>query len=107
MYSLIMAAHNKLSGTIPYSLQAADFVELDLSYNKLSGEYSHGDHGHSDEHDGEDVEDVTTMILQVNRLSGPLHETAYSVLRILDGNLFGCDYIPGEDEHSDTHACGE
>lgn len=113
-----ITAHNKLSGTIPLSLQIADFNELDLSYNRLTGEYNHGEHGHNDhdpheeEDDPEDedshhVEMSTMMILQVNRLSGPLDETAYTFLRILNGNLFGCDFIPGEDEHSDTYACGK
>jgi hypothetical protein len=108
MYSnacLCTAAHNKLSGTIPFSLQSSDFIELDLSYNKLTGEYNHEDHYHDE--DEEEISSKTTMNLQVNRLSGPLSETAYSVLRILDGNLFGCEYIPNEDENSDTYACGE
>ena len=84
-------------------------MELDLSYNKLTGEYNHDDHHHDETHDDEEeegVDIVTTMNLQVNRLSGDLSETAYSVLRILDGNLFGCAYIPEEDENSDTYACG-
>ena len=116
----LSSAHNKLSGTIPFSLQTADFNELDLSYNRLTGEYNHGDHGHEDhghheedDTDGEEEEEhdhalkSAMMNLQVNRLSGPLSETAYSLLRILDGNLFGCDFIPEEDENSDTYACGK
>ena len=92
-----------MSGTIPTSVQKAEFVELDLSYNKITGEYTHEEHSHHDLHPDYIS---TTLNLQVNRLSGPLSETSYAVLRILAGNLFGCEYIPEEDENSETNACG-
>ena len=99
------AAHNHISGTIPDILQAQDFTNLDLSYNKLTGEYNHArsSHGHEESNHTSDQE----IVLHVNRLSGPLSATTYSVTRILDGNLFGCDFIPDEDENADSYACGE
>jgi hypothetical protein len=100
-----LTAYNHISGTIPFVLQKQDFAVLDLSHNRFSGRYSHDKHEHDDEHDGDHF--FKSISLQVNRLSGPLAATSYSITRILDGNLFGCDFIPDEDEHADTYACGE
>ena len=102
----MVAAHNKISGAIPRVLQEQDFTSLDLSYNKISGVYKHGKHIDEEDHEGEHEHASKTITLHVNRLSGPLTETSYSVTRLLDGNLFGCDFIPQEDEHADTYSCG-
>jgi hypothetical protein len=104
MFCTLCVAHNHISGTIPSVLQEQDFTSLDLSYNKLSGEYTHTKHSHYGEDDNHTGRQE--LVLQVNRLSGPLSETSYTITRILDGNLFGCDFIPSEDEHSGSYACG-
>lgn len=80
-------------------------TSLDLSYNKLTGEYSHSHH----EHDEDSFSNHTSVAinLHVNRLSGPLAHTSFEITRILNGNMFGCGFIPEEDEHSDTYACGK
>lgn len=93
-------AYNHISGTIPDALQDKDMTSLDLSYNKLTGEYSHASHMQTNH-------TSVSINLHVNRLSGPLAHTSYIVTRILDGNLFGCEYIPDEDEHADSYACGK
>lgn len=51
----------------------------------------------------------STVILEVNRLSGPLpHSPGFSMvseLKILRDNLFGCDFIPAEDDYSEDYSC--
>lgn len=94
-------AHNHISGTVPAFLQDNDLTSLDLSYNKLTGEYSHASHAAKVNHT------AVAINVHVNRLSGALAHTSYEITRILDGNLFGCDYIPEADEHAESYACGE
>lgn len=90
-------AYNHLSGTIPRSYLNHSFQSLDLSYNKITGEYS------------TDVESDSVSI-NVNRLSGNLPPTAdltYTTeYSLLEGNMFSCDYIPEEDSNSANYVCG-
>ena len=94
---LLFLAHNKISGTIPDFIQAKDFVHLDLSFNKLTGTYSRSNNG-------------SFTFLEVNRLSGRFPSTndlsSTEQLSAVRGNLFGCGYIPPQDDYSQEYTCG-
>ena len=86
------------------ALQDRDFDYLDLSFNKLSGQFSR-------------LEATTNanssqeLYLEVNRLSGRFPSTppasmGFGILSALRGNLFGCGNIPEEDEYSEEYSCG-
>jgi Leucine-rich repeat (LRR) protein len=95
----LVLSHNRISGTIPESIQQNSFVILDLSYNKLTGVFE--DH---------DVNfNQSNLILEVNRLSGNLRSSALglvSYLEILQGNMFGCGHNPTNDEYYREYSCG-
>lgn len=96
------SAHNKITGTIPASVQAIAFDYLDLSYNKLTGGYS----GHAESA----ASNSSRLFLEVNRLSGRFPASFGSVivteLSALRGNLFGCGSLPGKDAYRDEYTCG-
>ena len=97
-------AHNKIAGTIPKCIEHQSFLELDLSYNKITGTYDFEN----------DMAGMTSKTLEVNRLSGNIPSVlansslaeGFGDLNILRGNLFSCKYIPHEDEHSEDYICG-
>jgi hypothetical protein len=72
-------AHNYITGRIPLSLQRRGRLRaLDLSFNRVTGEFEHGNVTLSS----------ARISLRVNRLSGPLHPAqlaAADTLNILDG----------------------
>lgn len=77
----IILSHNYLSGSIPKHLQERHSIDvLDLSFNRISGEYSHGN-----------VTDADTIVsLEINRISGSLKGSSLSAtnhLNILDGKV--------------------
>ena len=79
-------ANNRLTGLLPYSLQSSgQFVEIDLSNNKVYGGIEQLITGNN----------MTTIALQVNRLSGNIPKSLATVpyQAILEGNLFGCKKI--------------
>jgi hypothetical protein len=89
-----------LSGTIPLSLQGRPFAQLDLSFNKFTGNYDH-----RNEFSG----DQASLILEVNRLSGRFpspRNNASGELKALRSNLFGCENVPDSDEYSEEFDCG-
>ena len=93
-------SHNQLSGTIP--LDFLKIANLDLSYNKLQGEY----------HDLSQHTTDSNISLEINRLSGQLPvaqlETVLSngSLNILRGNMFSCLSVPDNDDYSQDYVCG-
>ena len=100
-----MLAYNKLSGSVPQSIQLKGFVDLDLSYNKLSGKYTDATMSLDNT-----SRSLGSMKLQVNRLSGRFPSTSeiagIGTLNALKGNLFGCGNIPEGDEYSSQYSCG-
>lgn len=101
-------AHNYLSGIIPRWLQEKQMNLLDLSHNKISGTLS----GYYPRGGLNDLPNHTfiqrILKLSVNRLSGDLPRSfnEYSTLEVLSGNLFSCEYIPGNDDDSEWVVCG-
>jgi Leucine-rich repeat (LRR) protein len=99
----IVVPSNRLSGTIPQSLQllSGSLVQLDLSSNRLSGTLSEDLRVNSE---------ATAFDLSVNRLSGPLPASfnVAPVLNVLDGNLFQCQKsnLPAEDPDYGDYICG-
>jgi Leucine-rich repeat (LRR) protein len=94
-------SHNHLSGTLSSKFQSHLFVHLDLSYNKIRGEYSHSLLGDLPQR----------IVLEVNRLSGRLSKVSYNqsqslFLNIVNGNIFSCKSLPPEDVHSKSYSCG-
>ena len=92
-------SHNQLSGTIP--LDILNIATLDMSYNQLTGEYQNRTRYTTD----------TKINLQINRLSGQLPVSELKTVRngsltILQGNLFSCKTIPGNDAYSEDYVCG-
>ena len=95
-----LPAHNKLTGTIPTSIQGRSFVQLDMSFNKFTGTYDH-----RNEFVGKD----SSLVLEVNRLSGwfPTSQSnASGELKALRGNIFGCKNVPQDDVYSEDFNCG-
>lgn len=99
-------AHNHLSGTIPSRLkQAKGMLELDLSYNKLTGDTSdllNSGSSFSDENRN------IRLRLEVNRLSGVIPHIVSKAgkIRVLVGNLFACENVPHDDQNYYEYACG-
>ena len=97
------AAHNKITGSIPETMQNKSFFDLDLSYNKITGTYDQRKHP--------DIA-KSRLVLEVNRLSGWFPTTTMSKnnsgveLNALRGNLFSCRYVPEEDVYSEDFSCG-
>jgi hypothetical protein len=100
-------SHNYLSGVIPLWLQTKNMSHLDLSHNKLTGDVG-GFMRQMDWDLSSDESLERSLNLEVNRLSGELSDSLkiFSKLNILSGNLFGCDYLPTNDEKSEWWSCG-
>jgi Leucine-rich repeat (LRR) protein len=99
----IVLPSNRLSGTIPQSLQllSGSLVQLDLSSNQLSGMLSE---------DFKVNSEATVFDLSVNRLSGilPASFNMAPALNVLNGNLFQCQVnnLPTADPEHGTYICG-
>ena len=96
----LQLSHNQLTSTIPTSVQSHAFLQIDLSYNKFTGEY---------EHPFVDENSSVTISAQVNRLSGHLDVNTLeeaSKVKILRGNIFDCHGLPQNDPHVNNYSCG-
>ena len=98
-FTELVLANNQLQSVIPPSFQSHQWVNIDLSYNRITGELS----------PNWNVSD--SISLKVNRLSGSIPRSLYSTadVRILTGNMFACS--PGQlkelhDELGDKYICG-
>jgi hypothetical protein len=69
-------AYNRLSGIIPDNFQVFPFNIFDISYNKITGTCSSLSMNISSQ------VGTTDLILQVNRLSGPLSSSFHSAQKI-------------------------
>lgn len=105
-------AYNRLSGTIPLSIQTwPHFNILDLGKNWLGGDILEMDGLLSPYNEcTEEVNNCSTLSLDSNRLSGDLPSSftdAYGI-DILSGNLFQCQQnnIPIHDDASKGYICG-
>ena len=95
-------SHNFLTGSIPSSVQDRNWLNLDLSHNRLKGllrQYAVSEGQQS------------SLQLEVNRLSGPVPGQLMDMhnISILDGNLFSCktvDDLPAHDPNRNTFECG-
>jgi len=96
-------SHNKLHSTIPAPLLNQPWTNLDLSYNRLSGELSEAMSGQ--------YPSDTCIALEQNRLSGNIPSAYRDVLNIslLESNLFVCDAsrsdLPVHDPAFDKYQC--
>jgi Leucine-rich repeat (LRR) protein len=110
-------SHNYLNGVIPLWLQRKNISHVDLSHNKLTGDVN----GFMKQHNfhltvNTELANTTfgsqydeqSLKLTVNRLSGELTDASrrYGKLDILSGNLFGCDYLPSNDQNVEWWSCG-
>lgn len=77
--AISVAAHNKLSGTIPVTMQSKIFTFLDLSFNRLKGTIQEFQ-ANAD----------STILLNNNRLSGstPTSLNVVKAINVLTGNVF-------------------
>lgn len=90
-------SHNQFSGMVPKGVHTVPTV--DLSFNQFSGKYEGSLLLWTNSH----------VNFEINRLSGqlPVSElTNVSELNILNGNMFSCNTIPGNDENADDYMCG-
>eukprot|EP01034_Spumella_vulgaris_P028908 gene28908-35861_t len=100
----VTLSHNELTGSIPRILQEQSWLNMDLSYNKLTGLLD------SDSQLAR-TEDAT-IALQANRISGSLPHTInkLSNVVVLRGNLFDCSYdkrdLPAHDSAASNYSCG-
>lgn len=89
-------SHNKFSGEIPLNMHLVE--RLDLFHNQFFGEY-----------DRSSVWMNELVDMEINRLSGQLSVSKMenvSDMNVLRGNMFSCDSIPANDEHSSDYICG-
>eukprot|EP01031_Cornospumella_fuschlensis_P027785 gene27785-33559_t len=98
----LIASHNFLSGAIPANLQRHPMREFHLSYNRFSGTLS----------DDFLAGGQKVVHLQINRLSGVVPNSLRNAsdIKLLDGNIFSCDFnrdeLPKHDPKYDTYVCG-
>lgn len=95
-------SHNFFTGSIPSSVQDRNWLNLDLSHNRLKGLLRHYAVSEAD---------GSSLRLEVNRLSGPVPGQLLEMrnISILDGNLFSCnsvDDLPTQDPNRNTFHCG-
>lgn len=102
-------SYNRMSGEIPLQLQTwSQLTNLDLSNNRFCGEItgmSQLKYSYSTKEDG------ISLSLSINRLSGIIPtEIEYAQnIQIVSGNLFSCSYYhqpPIHDPDSTTYVCG-
>jgi Leucine-rich repeat (LRR) protein len=93
-------AYNQLSGTISAGIKDTSFVELDLGYNKFTGNCDNF---------AEPPHNNSLFSLKVNRLSGVIPH-AFSTaghVDVLEGNLFSCSSgLPVKDPNHNSYTCG-
>ncbi len=100
-------SHNTLIGSIPNEIQQREWINLDLSYNKLSGVLISNFSA---------IPLNGQLNLQVNRLSGNIPSNLLLPLNIsqsidiLNGNIFACDTfknnLPSNDPNYEKYSCG-
>jgi hypothetical protein len=108
LYDLAVS-NNRLSGSIPASIQRHAFQALDLSSNRFDGSLVD---------DFFVADDQSSLKLAVNRLSGNLpssivsadknSKTNLSTMNVLASNIFECDSndLPAQDPYSKVYSCG-
>jgi Leucine-rich repeat (LRR) protein len=98
-------SHNTLTGTIPESFQYKYWLNLDLSYNKITGTLSTSSFNALNSQN-------STLSLDVNRLSGNFPSSLLNLdsISVLNGNLFGCNLegndLPSHDPDFKSYSCG-
>lgn len=111
----LVVSHNRLSGSISESIQRRPLLQLDVSFNLITGTVEHfgADRYVSGEYQIDDnkTEYSTTIInLKENRLSGNLPSSFHyaSDIDVLGGNLFSCDpeTTPQNDPAAEEYICG-
>jgi Leucine-rich repeat (LRR) protein len=102
--SVLALGSNQLTGTVPISFQQHEFVQLDLSINRLSGTLMS---------DLVVSRSATVYDLSTNRLSGDIPSALYSsyasgAINVLEGNIFSCQQnnIPKSDVSHSSYQCG-
>jgi Leucine-rich repeat (LRR) protein len=109
-------SHNALTGTIPSSLQLRHWDNLDLSFNRLTGELQadFGEYANGAPYElGNDTFNSTgvTFALQNNRLSGsvPAALVTFPNVSMLGSNLFSCEVdksdLPQHDNDLASYEC--
>jgi Leucine-rich repeat (LRR) protein len=112
----LQLSYNAITGTISESLQMrGGFQFLSLQHNKLEGtlvsNFNTTTSSSADNDDNSNSNSGLSIYLDVNRLSGNVPETFYSVptVSVLTGNLFECigsSTLPLNDPSRDTYVCG-
>eukprot|EP01034_Spumella_vulgaris_P033349 gene33349-41151_t len=84
-------SYNQLTGSVPRAIEAYEFLNLDLSFNKISGRL----HGVSEDNA---VPVNGSVKLQVNRLSGNIPKLFRYVpdIAMLNGNQFQCAAVSSD-----------
>eukprot|EP01038_Epipyxis_sp_PR26KG_P012790 gene12790-17147_t len=101
----LVLSNNLLTGTIPDQIQFRKWFNLDLGFNKLTGELKNNF--------TVPVHNATVK-LQINRLSGKIPQSIreLGIVSVLDGNLFFCSLIsagvslPFNDPKKNKYDCG-
>jgi hypothetical protein len=98
-------SHNTLTGTIPEVFLNKNWINLDLSYNKLRGTLSGTSFNALNSQD-------SSLSLEVNRLSGNIPSALLNLenVSVLNGNIFECDFegndLPANDPDYKSYSCG-
>ena len=115
-------SHNNLKGSIPIEIQRHAWTSLDLSFNKIGGSltnvypnYIYQTDSSNGTNNSSSAVNSTTLKLEVNRLSGFVPPSLYSMrsINILKGNVFDCrnelqaeDELPKHDSETNSYRCG-
>jgi Leucine-rich repeat (LRR) protein/uncharacterized membrane protein len=104
-------SHNVLTGSIPRAIQTRAWKNLDLSYNRFSGELRRDFEGGASTNGGTSA--GTSLSLGNNRLSGRLPHSVYTSrgnVSVLNSNLFSCRVdrsdLPQHDSDVSNYQCG-
>ena len=97
-------SHNKLEGKVPSAVLNRDWTNLDLSYNRFTGDLqlSSVPHFHNN----------ASFYLEKNRLSGYVPSALQEIdtVSVLEGNVFSCNTqrsdIPSQDPEYSKYQCG-
>jgi hypothetical protein len=105
--------HNRLTGTIPSSFQEWPFLDLDLSVNRLTGEFlSNVSEAYAQLTCFGDTDTCLPrrgkIATAINRLSGSIPSEIFHAKRVdvLTDNTFACHHLPPHDPVVNYYTCG-
>ena len=91
--------HNRLFGTMSNELTTKSFIDLSMSHNKIGGVFAVAAANNTA---------GSSVRAEVNRLSGYFRTQpvdTFESVSVLEGNIFSCASLPGEDSYIANYVC--